>query len=83
MEPQRNEKPISVGEWVLNIFITAIPLIGFIMLIVWAVSKEIPESKSNWAKGMLIWYAIGIVLTILFGASVLAFIAASGDLNGY
>ena len=25
MEPQRNEKPISVGEWVLNIFITAIP----------------------------------------------------------
>tara|TARA_R110001592_G_scaffold10363_1_gene53953 strand:+ start:156 stop:428 length:273 start_codon:yes stop_codon:yes gene_type:complete len=81
MEPQRNEKPISVGEWVLNIFVMSIPVIGFIMLIVWAVSQEIPLSKSNWAKGMLIWYAIGIVLAVIFGASILAFIAAFGDFD--
>ncbi|MGW8123271.1 hypothetical protein ACV07N_11480 [Roseivirga echinicomitans] len=81
MEPHRNEKPIAVGEWMLNIFVMSIPVIGFIMLIVWAVSEEIPMSKSNWAKAMLVWYAIGIILTIVFGASILAFIVASGDFN--
>ena len=81
MEPQHNEKPISVGEWVLNIFIVSIPLVGLIMLIVWAVSKDIPESKSNWAKGMLVWYAIGIVLAFIFGASIIALLVAEGDIG--
>lgn len=80
MEPQNTKSP-SVGEWVLTIFLTAIPLVGLVMLIVWAVSKEIPESKSNWAKAMLVWYAIGIILSILFGASILALLVSSGGFN--
>jgi hypothetical protein len=61
--PQGN---ISVGDWVLTIFITAIPLVGLIMLFVWAFSGGTPASKANWAKAMLIWAAIGIVLSIAF-----------------
>ena len=61
--PQDN---ISVGNWVLTIFITAIPLVGFIMLFVWAFSAGTPVNKANWAKAMLIWFAIGIVLSIVF-----------------
>ena len=81
MESQQIEKPISVGEWVLNIFIASIPLVGLIILIVWAVSSDIPESKSNWAKGMLVWYVIGIVLAFIFGASILAVLISAGGLG--
>jgi len=57
---------VSVGDWVLTVFITAIPLVGIIMLFVWAFSGGTPLSKANWAKAMLIWFAISIVLGIAF-----------------
>ena len=60
----RNE--VSVGEWVITILITALPLIGLIMLFVWAFGDGANPSKKNWAIATLIWFAIGIVLAILF-----------------
>ena len=60
----RNE--VSVGEWVVTILITAIPLVGFIMLFVWAFGDSAQPSKKNWAIATLIWYAIMIVLVIIF-----------------
>ncbi|MFT6828318.1 MAG: putative membrane protein YqjE [Roseivirga sp.] len=81
MEEQENNQEVSIGQWVLTIFLTAIPLVGFILLIVWAVNTDTPKSKSNWAKAMLIFYVIGTVFAILFGASMIAFLAASGGFN--
>lgn len=60
----RNE--VSIGEWMITLLITALPLIGLIMLFVWAFGDGTNLSKKNWAISMLIWYAIGIVLVILF-----------------
>lgn len=60
----RNE--MSVGDWMITILITALPLIGLIMLFVWAFSDGTPRSKATWAKAILIWYAIAIGLSILF-----------------
>jgi len=57
---------VSIGEWVVTLLITALPLIGLIMLFVWAFGEGANVSKKNWAIAMLIWYAIGIVLAILF-----------------
>ncbi|TCO08426.1 hypothetical protein [Natronoflexus pectinivorans] len=66
---------VSVGEWVLSLLIVMIPLIGLIMLFVWAFGGNTKVSKANFAKAALIWYAIGIVLWILiagiFGAAFL------------
>ena len=59
-------QPVKVTDWVLTIFLTAIPLVGLILLFIWAFSNETNPSKANWAKATLIWYAIGIVLTFLF-----------------
>lgn len=71
-----NEKTapvISMKDWVLSIIISSIPLIGLIMLFVWAFSgSTINENKKNWAKAMLIIQLIGIVLVVLLYVFVIA-----------
>lgn len=62
---QFKHPPINTGEWFLTILITNIPLIGFIMLIVWAFDKQGNPNKANWAKAKLIWYVAGIGIAIL------------------
>jgi uncharacterized membrane protein YdbT with pleckstrin-like domain len=64
---------VKTSEWVLTILITAIPLVGFIMLFVWAFGSGTNPSKANWAKAALIWMVIGLVAvilwTVLFGVA--------------
>lgn len=57
--------PISLGDWIISVIIKKIPLIGFIMLIVWAVDKNTDPNKANWAKAELIVRLIGIGIVIL------------------
>jgi hypothetical protein len=60
------KQEVSVGDWVITILITAIPLVGLIMLFVWAFGGGAHQCKKNWAIATLIWYAIAIVLAIIF-----------------
>jgi hypothetical protein len=66
LPPQFQKTPQSLGDWIINVLISKIPLIGLIMLIVWAVDKDTEPSKANWAKAELIVKLIGIVIAILF-----------------
>jgi hypothetical protein len=59
-------EPVKVGDWFVTILITAIPLVGLIMLFVWAFGSGTNPNKANWAKASLIWCLVGIVLGILF-----------------
>lgn len=72
----RNNYPVSTGNWVITLLITAIPLVNIVMLFVWAFSSETNASKSNWAKASLIWLAIVlgiyIVIIALFGSVFLS-----------
>lgn len=70
----RNE--VSVGDWVITILIASLPLIGLIMLFVWAFGDAANPSKKNWAIATLIWFAIGIVLFIILIVMFWAFFAA-------
>jgi hypothetical protein len=64
--PEEFKKPpLSLGEWIISVLVTKIPLIGFIMLIVWALDKNIDPNKSNWAKAELIVSLIGIAIAII------------------
>ncbi|HMA68398.1 MAG TPA: hypothetical protein VKN74_00870 [Candidatus Mcinerneyibacterium sp.] len=66
MNNQKNETVVSIGDWILTLFIVSIPLIGFVMLFIWAFgSQNISKSKANWAKATLIWMAIGIIFSSL------------------
>ena len=57
---------ITVSDWMLTVFIASLPLVGIIMLFVWAFSNNVPESKANWAKAMLLWSLIVIILVAVF-----------------
>ena len=76
MEVINQEKPVSIGEWVLTIFIAAIPVVGFVMLFVWGFGGNTPETKANWAKATLLWFLIGAVLSgllfMVFGVALLS-----------
>ena len=79
----KNVETVSVGDWLITILITAIPLVNIIMLFVWAFGGGNNPSKSNWAKATLLWIAIMIALTILviviFGAAMLGFMESGPD----
>lgn len=71
----RKNTDMSVGDWVLTLILTAIPLVGFICLIVWAVSSS-PEKRSrkNWAIAQFILTLVILVLTVvliaMYGAAI-------------
>ena len=72
MENQEINKVVKVGDWIVTYLITAIPIIGLIMLFVWAFSEGTNPNKANWAKAILLWFAILIgfylVIATLFGS---------------
>jgi len=73
--PKSNlEEPMGIGEWIITLLITYIPVVGFIMTIVWALGAE-KTSKKNYARVMLLFMVIGFVFTVLMVgcASVMAF----------
>lgn len=69
-QPQQQlpQLPVSISDWFLTLFLTAIPLVGIILLFVWAFGSNTNPSKANWAKAALLWTAIGIVIWLLFMA---------------
>ena len=76
------DQPVSVGDWIITYIITIIPIVGFIMLFVWAFGSNTKTSKANWAKAALILFAIGIVLSILlsviFGVGLMSMLNNNG-----
>lgn len=74
-----NDAPIiSIGEWMLTLFITAIPLVGFVMLFVWGFGAATNPTKANFAKATLIFMVIGIVLWFLFIGAIISAIMTGG-----
>ena len=59
----------SIGDWVLNIFLISIPLVGLILLIVWA-SDNNEKVKKNFAAACLIWIGISVVLMLFLLALI-------------
>jgi hypothetical protein len=62
---------------VITLLITFIPVVGFVMLFVWAFGSNENPNKANWAKATLIWYAIGCVLFFFIWSTVAAFVIAA------
>jgi heme/copper-type cytochrome/quinol oxidase subunit 2 len=65
---QPNAEPMSVKDWIITLLITYIPLVGLIMLLVWAFDSSTHPNKKNFAKASLIWMLIWIVLALIFFA---------------
>jgi len=61
-----NNGVLSVKDWAITIFITGLPLIGLIMLFVWAFDDSTNINKKNWAKGNLLIMLLAFILVISF-----------------
>jgi len=60
------ERPTTFANWLGTYGILFIPIVGIVMLFIWAFGKDTPISKKNWARATLVWAAIiGVVLVIL------------------
>jgi hypothetical protein len=79
---QPGTEPMSVKDWFVSILITAIPLVGFIMLLVWAFDSSTNLNKKNWAKASLLWMVIAIVLVVIFFALFAGLLMSLGNSYG-
>lgn len=80
---QPNDQTVSVGDWFVTMLLTSIPMVGFIMLLVWAFGGGAKESKKNYARAALIFAlvgaAIGIIVTIIMMITSAAFFTQLRD----
>lgn len=72
---------MTVGQWVLTLFLSSLGIIGVILLFVWAFGADTPPNKRNFARGMLIWYAIAVVLVIVLYGSLFCIGFAGGMMD--
>ncbi len=71
MQPRPVSNEVSFGEWFLTLFLVAIPIVGLVLLFVWAFGATTNPSKANWAKASLLWAAIGIVIYLILFVAIL------------
>jgi len=75
-----NEKltPVmSLKDWIITIIISYIPIVGLIMLFVWAFSSTgINENKKNWAKALLVIQLVGMALIVLIYVFIIGSVLA-------
>ena len=67
MNDDRDNNYVSVGSWMWMMFVTAIPIIGFIMMIIWALTGE-NESRKNYFRAIFAWVLVvlGVVMVLAF-----------------
>lgn len=73
---------MSIKDWFITLLITAIPLVGLIMLIVWALGDDSNINRRNYAKASLLWiiimFVIAFILYITIFATIIAAITSGG-----
>jgi cell division protein FtsW (lipid II flippase) len=76
-------EPMSVKDWFLTMLITYIPLVGLVMLFVWAFDSNTNLNKKNFAKASLLWMLVGIaialIIVVLFMGAFLSLLGSSGE----
>ena len=61
---------ISVKDWVINYLIMIIPIANIVMIIIWGFGGKTQPTKANWAKALLLFLAINIVLFIILSTLI-------------
>ena len=73
-DPGMDQKPLSMGEWILTILVMMIPCVGLILYLIWAFGKTGNVNRRNYCRAYLIIYvvilAISIAFMAIFGAAV-------------
>lgn len=62
------KQPMTIGQYIITFIVMGIPLIGVIMMFVWAFGSNVNINKKNYCRAILIMGLIGIVLWIALAA---------------
>ena len=57
---------IGLGQYILMIFLTGIPIVNIILLIKWGFFNKQKPNKSNFAKALLFYYLIAVIIYVLY-----------------
>jgi hypothetical protein len=55
---------MSVAEWMFILFVAAIPILGWIMLIIWAFTGE-NETRKNYSRAIIAWVVVLVALVVV------------------
>jgi hypothetical protein len=66
-----NAPTLSFGEWLVTLLIMIVPILNFVMLIVWAADSNTNPNKANWAKASLVIIGIQLVLAMFFIGTII------------
>jgi hypothetical protein len=64
---ETENKPVSVGEWIVTFILLAIPIVNIILLFVWGFGGSAHPSKKTYAQATLIIMAVLIGLGVVVG----------------
>ena len=82
-----NDAPMSVGSYIGTMILFCIPLVGFILQLVWAFGSNVNRNKKNFCRAALILEVIVVVLYIIFfiivGASIMTMFRSGGYSSVY
>jgi len=59
------DKPLSVGDWIITLIILAIPLVGLIFLVYWALSSSSNVNRKNFCIAYIV---IALIIFAIFAA---------------
>ncbi len=76
-----NNAPITIGGWFGIMLLSSLPLVNFILAIVWAASPSTRVSLRNYGKAMLIWIAVIVVLIVILLLCGVSFAALLSNLK--
>jgi hypothetical protein len=63
---------MTVGQYLVTYIVLAIPIVGFIMLLIWSFGNDVNPNKKNLCRTMLIISAISIVLMVVLWGAIAA-----------
>lgn len=67
-------QPLSVGGYIGMMLLSAIPIVGIILIFVWAFSSDVNINKRNYCRAILILALImtvlSIVISVVFGGLI-------------
>ena len=66
---------MQLKDWIITMILMIIPCVNIVMVFVWAFGAG-NLNRKNWARAILIFWAVGFVLGLIFSATIGGLIAA-------
>lgn len=61
-----DEKPMSMGDWLITLVVSMIPCVGIVFYFVWAFSQTGNVNRRNFCRAQLIIMAASFVISLVF-----------------